>query len=203
LDQGRRVAAPSSRRRAGGVGLLGLTDHPPEYAARSANWGVAFADLHRGLPGWLADELRRLRVETDAVVAFPHWGPNMTTEPAGWQRKRAAELLAGGAGLVAGHSAHVFHGVERHPGGLAAYDLGGAIDDYAVHEVLRNDFGLMALWSPWGEPELELVGLRLSYVHTELASGADAGWIAARLERACGQLGIAVRPLADGRYAVC
>jgi len=181
---------------------VAVSDHPREYGARPAAWGVALADLRRGLPDWLGTELRRLRRETHAVIVFPHWGPNMTTEPAGWQRKRAAELLAAGATLVAGHSAHVFHGVERHAGGFAAYDLGGAIDDYAVDEVLRNDLGLLALWSPDGDPELELVGLRLRYAHTELAAGADADWIATRLGRACAELGSEVRPVAEGRQVI-
>jgi poly-gamma-glutamate synthesis protein (capsule biosynthesis protein) len=184
------------------VGLVGLTDHPPEYGARPGSWGVAYADLSQASPGWVADAAERLQGETDALVAFPHCGPNITVEPADWQRQRAEELLAAGAGLVAGHSAHVFHGVERHPGGLAAYDLGGAVDDYAVDDVLRNDLGVLALWSPGGEPELELVGLRLRYAHTELAKGADAAWIAARLQRACGELGTPIRPLSPGRHAV-
>jgi len=92
--------------------------------------------------------------------------------------------------------------VERHAGGFAAYDLGGAIDDYAVDEVLRNDLGLLALWSPDGDPELELVGLRLRYAHTELAAGADADWIATRLGRACAELGSEVRPVAEGRQVI-
>jgi poly-gamma-glutamate capsule biosynthesis protein CapA/YwtB (metallophosphatase superfamily) len=185
----------------GRVGLLAVADHPREYAARPEAWGVAFADLRHELPDWVGTELERLRHETDAVIAFPHWGPNMTTEPAAWQRTRAAELLAG-ATLVAGHSAHVFHGVERHPGGFAAYDLGGAVDDYAVDSVLRNDLGLVAVWTPDGAGELELIGLRLHYAYTELAEGEDADWIAARLAAACGQLGSTVRRVADDRHLV-
>jgi poly-gamma-glutamate synthesis protein (capsule biosynthesis protein) len=131
------------------VGLLAVSDHPHAYAARPAAWGVALADLRRGLPDWLEMELERLRRDTDAVIIFPHWGPNMTTEPAGWQRKRAAEFLAAGASLVAGHSAHVFHGVERHAGGLAAYDLGGAIDDYAGDEVPERPRTARSLESGW------------------------------------------------------
>jgi hypothetical protein len=46
----------------------------------------------------------------------------------------------------------------------------------------------MALWRPAGEPELELVGLRLDYCYTRLAEGEDADWIARRLENACKEL---------------
>ena len=184
------------------VGIVALADHPREYAASGEIAGTAYADLASGLPDWVADELARVRDEADFVIALPHWGPNMATAPARWQRRRAAELLEAGATLVAGHSAHVFHGVERHPGGLAAYDLGDALDDYAVDEERRNDLGLLTLWRPHGDPELEFVGLRLRYTCTELATGADADWIAERLARACAQLGTRVERLDEQRHAL-
>src|SRR5918999_3751384 len=98
------------------VAFLAATDHPAEYAAGTDSPGVAWADLRAGLPEWIRTELRRLRADAELVVAFLHWGPNMTAEPARWQRQRARELIAAGAGLVAGHSAHVFHGIGRGDG---------------------------------------------------------------------------------------
>ena len=171
------------------LGLLAVTDHPPEYAVRDGSPGVAWADLSAGLPGWIPAELSRLLGEADAVLAFPHWGPNMTGEPAAWQRERARELVAAGADLVAGHSAHVFHGIGRVEDSPVLYDLGDALDDYRVDEELRNDLGVLVLWRPGADPELELAGLQLDYCETGLARGADADWIAARLERACAELG--------------
>jgi poly-gamma-glutamate synthesis protein (capsule biosynthesis protein) len=184
------------------VALVGVTDHPPEFAARPGKWGVAWSDLHRGCPEWLLAEVAQARREADLVVAFPHWGPNMTTRPAPWQRARARELLDAGADLVAGHSAHVFHGVERVGPGHVLYDLGDTLDDYAHDPVLRNDLGVLALWRPGGKPEIELVALRLDFARTCLADGADADWIAARLSRACEELGSAVRRLDVHRFAV-
>jgi poly-gamma-glutamate capsule biosynthesis protein CapA/YwtB (metallophosphatase superfamily) len=171
------------------VGLLAVTDHPAEYAAGAERPGVAFADLRAGLADWIPAELGRLREETDLVVVFPHWGPNMTTEPARWQRQRARELIASGADVVAGHSAHVFHGIEWVDGHPVPYDLGDALDDYRVDHELRNDLGILALWRPRADPELELVALRLDFCVTGLAHGREAEWIAARLERACADLG--------------
>ncbi len=170
------------------LGLLALTDHPAEYAAEASSPGVAYAELRRGLPGWAADELERLRERAELVLAFPHWGPNMSLRPADWQRKRARELLEAGADVVAGHSAHVFHGVERRADGTVLYDLGDALDDYRVDPQLRNDLGLLALWRPGASPELELVGLALDFCHTREAEGAEAGWIESRLERASREL---------------
>jgi hypothetical protein len=176
-----------------------VSDHPEEFAAGGDSPGIAYADLPRGVPEWLGDELARLRAECDLVVAFPHWGPNMTTQPAPWQRKAAEEMQQAGADLVAGHSAHVFHGVAWAEPGPLLFDLGDALDDYAVDPVLRNDLGVMALWRPG---ELELVGLALDFCHTRLAEGPEAEWIAARLERACGELGTRVERTAEQRFAI-
>ena len=49
-------------------------------------------------------------------------------------------MRAAGATLVAGHSAHVFHGVADR----VIYDLGDFIDDYATDPALRNDLGLLS-----------------------------------------------------------
>jgi poly-gamma-glutamate capsule biosynthesis protein CapA/YwtB (metallophosphatase superfamily) len=184
------------------LGVLALCDHPVEYEAGHDRPGVAHADLRGALPAWVTTELRRLRAEADVVLAFPHWGPNMSASPARWQLARARELLAAGADAVAGHSAHVFHGVAITPAGPVLYDLGGAIDDYAIDGELRNDLGVLVRWRPRGEPELELIGLRLGFCRTELAAGADAEWIARRLERACGEFGTSVRRLDEGRFAL-
>jgi poly-gamma-glutamate capsule biosynthesis protein CapA/YwtB (metallophosphatase superfamily) len=181
------------------IGIVAVSDHPSEFAAGPGEWGIAHADLHAGPPAWLLDEVRHLRADCDFVIVFPHWGPNMTVRPAVWQRSTATELLSAGADLVAGHSAHVFHGIER----SVAYDLGGALDDYAIDADLRNDLGVLALWRP-GEPKapLELVGLRLHYCRTGIAAGADADWIARRLDHACGELGSTVERIGDSRFAV-
>jgi poly-gamma-glutamate capsule biosynthesis protein CapA/YwtB (metallophosphatase superfamily) len=200
IDGARRgVVARAGRFR---LGVLALSDHPWEYRAGEARPGIAHAELGRRLPKWVTSELRRLRSQADVVLAFPHWGPNMTSSPAGWQRERGRELLAAGADAVAGHSAHVFHGVALTPSGPVLYDLGGALDDYAIDGELRNDLGVLAKWRPHAEPEVELIGLRLGFCRTELAAGADAEWIARRLERACGELGTSVRRLDEGRFAL-
>ena len=185
------------------LAVVAISDHPPEYAAGADEPGVAWADLSGGLPEWVVDELARARDAADRVVAFPHWGPNMSPRPARWQRERAAELVAAGADLVAGHSAHVFHGVGRGPAAQPLlFDLGDAVDDYAIDPDLRNDLGLLALWRPDGEPDLELVGLHGRYAFTDLARGTEADWIARRLAKACGKLGTKVERTAEARFAL-
>jgi poly-gamma-glutamate capsule biosynthesis protein CapA/YwtB (metallophosphatase superfamily) len=199
-----RAAAPAVIA-AGGkrVGLVCVSDHPREYAAGDDALGIAYADLRQETPGWLLDGVAELASTSDLVIAFPHWGPNMNASPAAWQRRAASELQAAGADLIAGHSAHVFHGVWWDERGPVLTDLGDALDDYRVDPVLRNDLGLLAIWRPGeGDDELELVGLRLEFCRSGLASGADADWIAGRLARACEPLGTRPERLAEGRFRI-
>ncbi len=185
------------------LGLIALADHPREFAAGVGRPGIAYADLRHGLPEWARAELSRIRESCDWLIAFVHWGPNMTTEPAPWQHRIGAELQAAGADLVAGHSAHVFHGVGWGSRGPLVFDLGDALDDYRVDSRLRNDLGVMAIWRPHDpEAELELIGLSLDYCRTDLAEGEDADWIAARLGRASANLGTGVQCLSAGRFRV-
>jgi poly-gamma-glutamate capsule biosynthesis protein CapA/YwtB (metallophosphatase superfamily) len=183
----------------GGISLavFGVADHPREYAARPDSPGIAFASLDGALPGWLDIGIRT--VEADAVLVTPHWGPNMVPGPIRRVRKIAAALLDAGATLVAGHSAHVFHGVSDR----VLYDLGDLLDDYRVDPTLRNDLGLLFLvtLAESGPSRVEAVPLKLEYCHTRLASGAEAVWIGTRLRRACAALGTEVAEI-DGRFVV-
>ena len=185
------------------VGMLCVADHPHEYAAGPRRYGIAHAELQQGVPDWLLQELAQLSEACELMIVYPHWGPNMSTSPASWQRRAVAALQDAGASLVAGHSAHVFHGVEWGDGGAVLYDLGDALDDYRVDPVLRNDLGVLAIWRPGeNEEELELVGLKLEFCHTGVAREMDAEWIAARLNSACAELGTRVERVAEYRFRI-
>lgn len=177
---------------AGGLrlGVVGVADHPAEYAAAPGRPGIAFADLwERPVPDWLLEAVRD--VEADAVLVTPHWGPNMIADPAPHVRSAAARFVEAGATLVAGHSAHVFHGVE----GRVLYDLGGFVDDYAVDPALRNDLGLLFFveLAPSGPVRLEALPLELEYGHTTIATGEAAAWIRRRFHAACAAFGTTVQ----------
>ncbi len=184
------------------VAVLGLTDHPEDFAAGADRPGVAFADLGRGIPDWVDATLEDVR-SADVTVLTPHWGPNMTARPVRHVAAGAAELARPGVSLIAGHSAHVFHGVaslgdaERYTAVL--YDLGDLIDDYAVDPELRNDLGL--LWSVTVDDgrvrRVEAMPLALDFCHTRVAEGDDRRWIADRLAAACAELGTGVRDTGD------
>jgi poly-gamma-glutamate synthesis protein (capsule biosynthesis protein) len=115
----------------------------------------------------------------------------MVPSPLRYVERAAAALRAAGATLVAGHSAHVFHGVADG----VVYDLGDFIDDYATDPSLRNDLGLLFLvtFDDRGQPTLlEAVPLALDYCHTRLAEPEEARWIADRFRAACADLGTEV-----------
>ena len=167
------------------LAVLGLTDHPAAYAAARNAPGVAYAELDGRIPPWVGDAIGA--VEADAVLVTPHWGPNMSPAPLPRIRTSATALRAAGATLVAGHSAHVFHGVED----AILYDLGDFVDDYRVDPVLRNDLGLVFLvtLTPSGAERVEAIPIVLEHCYTRLADGSDARWIAGRFRCACRELG--------------
>jgi poly-gamma-glutamate synthesis protein (capsule biosynthesis protein) len=176
--------------------LLAASDHPAEFEAGATTPGIAYADLQHGLD-WLASAIAAL--DADVVLVTPHWGPNMTPVPLPYVRAAAAAFAAAGATLIAGHSAHVFHGVES----SVLYDVGDFLDDYAVNPVLRNDLGLLFLVTldDGGPVRLEAVPLKLEFSHTRLAEGVDAAWIRRRFIGACDVLGTEVSE-EDGRLVV-
>jgi poly-gamma-glutamate synthesis protein (capsule biosynthesis protein) len=154
-----------------GLCVVAFTDHPREDAATATRPGVAF-----GAPETLVD--------ARPLLMSSHWGPNMATEPVPSVRATAQKLLDAGASLIAGHSAHIFHGVAPH----VLYDLGDFIDDYRVDPKLRNDLGLLFLVDLDGD-RLEAVPLKLEFTHTRLAGGDDYAWIKRRFTAACAAFG--------------
>jgi len=198
LDQARRPALLT----AGGlrVAVIGITDHPADFAASPDRPGVAFADLGRQVPGWLLELVREAGAGADVTLVTPHWGPNMAATPVRHVRRAAAALLDAGATLIAGHSAHVPQGVA----GRVLYDLGDFLDDYRVDPRLRNDLGLLFLVTldRAGPLRLEALPLKLEYCHTRLATGEDAAWMRHRFRSACAALDTAVVEGATGRLTI-
>lgn len=179
------------------LGVLGIADHPKDFAAGADRPGIAFADLRTEVPGWLAELVHGTKA--DAVMVTPHWGPNMTSEPVPHVRAAARQIIGTGASLIAGHSAHVFQGVE----GPILYDLGDFLDDYAVDPILRNDLGLMFFVTidEQGPVRLEAIPLKLDFCYTKLAQGEDAAWVRKRFTEACAAFGTEVTE-ENGRLVV-
>jgi poly-gamma-glutamate capsule biosynthesis protein CapA/YwtB (metallophosphatase superfamily) len=109
------------------LAIVAFTDHPRDYGAEADRPGVALASIRDEVPGWLFESLAQAGSSADYVLLTPHWGPNGTLAPLP-SIAAAAEALCGRATLIAGHSAHVFHGVQAN----VLYDLGDFIDDYRL-----------------------------------------------------------------------
>ena len=173
------------------LAVLGVTDHPEDFAATGERPGVAFADLRREVPAWLTDAVEEASGSADAVLVTPHWGPNMARDPVPHVRAAAHVLSEAGATVIAGHSAHVFHGVA----GGVMFDLGDFVDDYMVDPVLRNDLGLLffVTLDHAGPSRVEALPLKLDYCHTNVARDEDAAWISRRFRQSCAALGTDVR----------
>jgi poly-gamma-glutamate synthesis protein (capsule biosynthesis protein) len=172
-----------------GLAVVAFADHERGAAAGPDRPGIAYIDLDDDLPDWLLQNAR-------GALVTPHWGPNMTSEPVAHVRAAAQTLRAAGATLVAGHSAHVFHGVE----GNVLYDLGDFLDDYRVDRLLRNDLGLL-FFIDLERSRLEAVPLKLEYCYTRLARGKERAWIHAHFRAACAALGTEVRE-EEGRLVI-
>jgi poly-gamma-glutamate synthesis protein (capsule biosynthesis protein) len=142
-----------------------------------------------------------LRESLRGALVCPHWGPNMTPRPLPSIRAAAHGLREAGAGLVAGTSAHVFHGVERN----VLYDLGDFLDDYAVNPQLRNDLGLLFFVDLEADElkRIEAVPIRLEFAYTRLARGEEAAWIKRRFREACEELGTEVGEEEDRLVIEC
>ena len=166
------------------LAVLGVTDHPEDFAATGERPGVAFADLRREVPAWLTDAVEEASGSADAVLVTPHWGPNMARDPVPHVRAAAHVLSEAGATVIAGHA------VEDVGGGVM-FDLGDFVDDYMVDPVLRNDLGLLffVTLDHAGPSRVEALPLKLDYCHTNVARGEDAAWISRRFRQACAALG--------------
>jgi poly-gamma-glutamate capsule biosynthesis protein CapA/YwtB (metallophosphatase superfamily) len=175
-----------------GLPVVAFADHEPGFVAGPDEPGTAFAEIREGIPEWL-------RQRAAGALVCPHWGPNMEPSPLPYVRAAAHELREAGAVLVAGTSAHVFHGVE----GNVLYDLGDFLDDYARDPELRNDLGLLFLveLERDGPRRIEAVPLKLEYCFTGLARGDDAAWIRRRFRDACAEFGTEVAE-EDGRLVI-
>jgi poly-gamma-glutamate capsule biosynthesis protein CapA/YwtB (metallophosphatase superfamily) len=169
------------------MAVSAVSDHPDDFMATPHEPGIAYDELKDGVPEWLVEQIDGFRSSGTARLVTPHWGPNMTAAPLARVRKAATEFVGVGATLVAGHSAHVFQGVE----GPVLFDLGDFIDDYAVDPFLRNDLGLLFLVTLNEERpiRLEAVPLKLEYCFTRLADGEEARWIRQRFRDACAPFG--------------
>lgn len=200
------AAAPASLR-AGAlrVALLAFADHPAAWAAGPSTAGLNYCCVSTAKEEFqpVASALAAARSEADLVIFSIHWGPNMRARPTRQFRDFARQVIAAGADLFWGHSAHVVQGVELYRGRPIIHDSGDFVDDYAVHDALRNDLSALFLLhaSRGGAARLELVPVAIDSMQVNIARGPDSDWIARRVTTLSREMGTEVVER-DGRLEI-
>lgn len=173
------------------VALVAFTDNEPDFAATPERPGVNYFPVKPDTPAVapLLAAVEEAKANADIVIVSAHWGPNMRFRPAREFRTLAHRLIDAGAGIIHGHSAHNFQGIELYKGKPILYDTGDFIDDYAVDPIFRNDQSLIfALDFDGARVEnIELYPVHLDFAQTNLATGYEFDEIAARMEELSGE----------------
>ena len=170
---------------------------PEAWAASEQQPGVAFlSEPSRAAAVEVADRVGAVKRPGDVVVVSIHWGANWGYEISEDEVLFAHALIDGGVDVVHGHSAHHPRPIEVYEGKLILYGCGDFIDDYegiAGFEEYRDDLRLLFLVSL--DPRTgKLTDLRMAPLHArqmrlQHASGADAQWLHATLDRVSRRFG--------------
>jgi poly-gamma-glutamate synthesis protein (capsule biosynthesis protein) len=181
-------------------GFLAYCDHQADFAAAPGHPGIRFLDVERAdAAAIVAEDVRRLRPQVDAVAVAFHWQANWAPVVTPLYRQLGHACLAAGAALVWGHSPHHFQGVEWVGRGVILYSTGDLIDDYAVDEAYRNDQQLLfeVDWEPGGMTRVAAWPISIVTGLAVPAQGADRDWIAKTFSAYCQAVGSTVRPEGD------
>ncbi|MCL5290980.1 MAG: CapA family protein [Actinobacteria bacterium] len=175
------------------VGVVGLTDNEPAFAAGPDRPGTNYLEIatDQSTLRLVESEIARAKqAGAKLVVITLHWGPNMVVSPPEHFRRFAHKVIDLGANIVHGHSAHIFQAVEAYKGGLIMYDTGDFLDDYAVDPFLRNDWSFIFLVEvgPDGVQRLRMIPVRLTYAKVDLAIGDELEAIRGRMWTLCEEL---------------
>jgi poly-gamma-glutamate synthesis protein (capsule biosynthesis protein) len=186
------------------LAVINFTDNEPAWEATDTKPGVFYAPINLRDPRVerLTSLVREARRAADVVLVTAHWGPNMVDRPPGRHPPLARGLIEAGADCFAGHSAHVFQGIEIHQGKPILYDLGDFVDDYAVDPTLRNDRSF--LWvldvDRHGVKHVDLIPVLIDSWKCQVnrAQGREAEATIGKMVHLCAEMGTQVT-VADGR----
>lgn len=176
-------------------GLLGFTDNEPGWKADTSTSGVNYIDISKKNDCNKAlNDIAQLRKVTDIVIVSIHWGPNMQEEPERHFIDFAHEIIAQGADIIHGHSAHNFQGIEVYNHKLILYDTGDFVDDYAVDPVFKNDHSFLFRIeaNKKGVTKLELIPTVISNYQVNLATGEAYKWCIQRMQNLSAKFGTKV-----------
>lgn len=200
LDEAQRPALFD----AGGtrMALIACTDNEPDWAAGPHRPGIYHVPIAVGDRRFaeLCELVSAAQPDTDVVVVSVHWGPNWGYEPPVDHIDAARALIDAGAGVVFGHSPHVFRGIGMHRGRPVLFSAGDFVDDYAVDPVERNDQSFMFVveYAAGGFESLMLIPTIIHDYQATLAAGVVRTEIEQKMQRLCAALGTALSSTAAG-----
>lgn len=177
------------------LGVLGFTDNEPGWKAGAYTSGINYVDISkRDDCNKVLRDISQLDKETDIVIVSIHWGPNMKAEPERDFIDFAHAMIAHGADIIHGHSAHNFQGIEVYSHKLILYDTGDFVDDYMVDPVLKNDhsFFFKVEASKQRIEKLVLIPVLISNDQVNLAIGEDYNWCIQRMQYLSAKFGTTV-----------
>jgi poly-gamma-glutamate capsule biosynthesis protein CapA/YwtB (metallophosphatase superfamily) len=164
---------------------------PREWAATGDRPGVNFvSEPSDRAAAHVVDQVRQAKQPGDLVVASIHWASNWGYHVPADEVRYAHRLIDGGVDVVHGHSSHHPRPVEVYRGKLILYGCGDFIDDYegiAGHAEYRPDLRLLYLASV--DPQtgrliaLQMVPMQARRMRLRHATGEDAEWLRALLDR--------------------
>ncbi len=174
---------------------------PRSWAASRNKPGV---NLLRDLSVQTVQSIRRkvrdVKRHGDVVVASIHWGGNWGFTIPSDQIEFAHSLIdRAGIDVIYGHSSHHVKGIEVYRGKPVLYGCGDFLDDYegiSGYEEFRDDLGFMyfAIIDPLTGDlvRLRMTPTRIKNFKVNRASGADAMWLTATMNREGSALGTRV-----------
>lgn len=178
------------------IQVLAFADHPQEWAAALSSPGinhtpVSLAPAHFSKIEGAVAAAHQLG---GPVIFSIHWGPNMRSRPSSAFGDFARRVVATGADIFWGHSAHVVQGIEWWHGRPILYDTGDFLDDYAVDLELRNDLSAVFLvrMRPPRVEGIEVVPVQISRMRVNLARGTEREWFLRRFTSLCAEMGTEV-----------
>ncbi len=136
------------------VGLLGYSWRPRQYDPSEPQYAEGDADA-------AANDVRRLRRETDAVIVSLHWGEEFLGSPSVKEIADARRIVDAGASVVVGHHPHVLRPIERYGSGVICYSLGNFVSDMVWDEALRTGGVLRCRLSREGPQDVKVTTVRI------------------------------------------
>jgi len=165
------------------IGILGATDNEPDWQAGANKPGTFYFSVEN--IEYLLAAIGQLKKQTDIVIISLHWGPNLRQKPSQPFIEAAHAMIDAGADIIHGHSAHIFQAIEIYNGKVIMFDTGDFVDDYMVHEDVRNDRSFLYILTvdKSGPQKVQLIPVIIKNMQVNQAQEKDYRETVARMKQ--------------------